>query len=79
MTGEERNYFSVAEPVADDHLLLTATHVSSLTVTAHLYCQRQTWIWIQNPMATLYYAEHVHIEQTRTRIPISVKVRNPES
>ena len=29
----------------------------------------QTRIRIQNPMATLYYAEHVHIAQTQTRIP----------
>ena len=40
---------------------------------AQLYCwtyirvRNQTWI--SNRMATLYYAEHVHIAQTRTRIP----------
>ena len=40
---------------------------------AYLHSQRrtqlQTWIWIPTPMATLYDAEHVHIKQTRTRIP----------
>ena len=29
----------------------------------------QTGIRITNLMATLYYAEHVHIAQTQTRIP----------
>ena len=31
----------------------------------------QTQIGIPNQMATLYYAEHVHIAQTWTRIPTS--------
>ena len=30
-------------------------------------------------MATLYHAEHVHIAETQTRIPISVKDRISES
>ena len=40
---------------------------------AHVHCRRRTraltWIRIPNPMATLYYAEHVHVAQTQTRIP----------
>ena len=39
---------------------------------AHLHFRRQTrvrtWTHIPNLMATLYYAEHVHIPQTRTQI-----------
>ena len=38
----------------------------------HLHCRRRTRVRtrtrIPNPMATLYYAEHVHIAQTRTQI-----------
>ena len=39
------------------------------------YLHRRTWIQVQtqirtpNSMATLYYAGHVHIAQTRTQIP----------
>ena len=40
---------------------------------AYFHWQRrtrvQTRIPILNPMATFYYAEHVHITQTRTQIP----------
>ena len=47
--------------------------VVSMTVMVHLHCRRQTRVgtrtWIRNPMATLYYAEHVHIAQTQTWIP----------
>ena len=52
---------------------------------AHLHCWRrikvQTWIWIPNLMATLYYAEHAHVAQTSTQIPTiySVLYRNFES
>ena len=39
----------------------------------HLHCQRRARVWariqIPNPMATLYYAEYVHIAQTWTQIP----------
>ena len=39
----------------------------------YLHCQRrtrvQTLVQIPNPMATLYYVEHVHIAQPRTQIP----------
>ena len=38
---------------------------------APLYCRRHTRIRIPNPMATLCCAEHVHITQTWTWIPIS--------
>ena len=50
---------------------------------AHLHWWNRTWIRTQiqipNPMAILYYAEHVHIAQTQTEIllPISVQDRNP--
>ena len=44
-----------------------------VSVLAHLNWRRRnrvrTWIYIQNLMATLYYAESVHIAQTSTRIP----------
>ena len=47
--------------------------VVSMTAVTHLHCRRQTRVgtrtWIRNPMATLYYAEHVHIAQTQTWIP----------
>ena len=40
---------------------------------AHLHLRRRTQvrtrIWIPNLIATLYYAEHVHIAQTQTYIP----------
>ena len=40
---------------------------------ANLHCRRRThvrtWIRIPNQMATLYYAEYVHIAQTQTPIP----------
>ena len=36
---------------------------------AHLHWRKRTRIQIPNPTATSYYAEHVHIAQTRTRIP----------
>ena len=40
---------------------------------AYLHCRTWTRVWTQiqtpNLMATLYYAKHVHIAQTRTRIP----------
>ena len=39
----------------------------TVEIMAHLQCQ--TRIQIPNPMATLYYVEHVHIAQTRARIP----------
>ena len=43
------------------------------TLMAHLHCGRwtwvQTWIRIPNPIATLYWAEHVRIAQTRTLSP----------
>ena len=43
----------------------------------HLHWQRRTWVWtltwISNPMAILYYAEHVHI--FGFLLPISVQVR----
>ena len=45
----------------------------SLAVLTHLQCQRwirmQTCIQIPNLMATLYYAQHIHIAQTLTQIP----------
>ena len=41
-------------------------------VMAHLHCQRRTRvrtrIQIPNPLATLYYAEHIHVAQTQTQI-----------
>ena len=42
-----------------------------LVVMAHLHCRRWTLVqtWIRNPVATLYYAQHFHIAQTRTWIP----------
>ena len=53
---------------------------------AHLHCQRrtrvQTRIRIPNTTATLYYAEHVHVAQTRTRILLfllSTGIRVPVS
>ena len=44
------------------------------SVMAYLHCRtwvqtQQTRIRIPNPMATLYYAEHVHIARIRTWIP----------
>ena len=40
---------------------------------AYLHCRTRIWIptqiQIPNQMATLYYAEHVPIVQTQTRIP----------
>ena len=42
-------------------------HNGSFTLTGQT--QIQTRIQIPNPMATLYYAEYVHIAQTQTRIP----------
>ena len=39
----------------------------------------QTQIQIPNPMATLYYKEHVHIAQTQTQIPIPYFCREQES
>ena len=45
----------------------------SLNIMAHLHCRRQTRVQIRtrtpNLMATLYYAEHVHIALTKTQIP----------
>ena len=41
---------------------------------AHLHCRRRTRILILNLMATLYYAEHVHIAQTLIRIPTPIFV-----
>ena len=32
---------------------------------AHFHCSRRTRIRVPNPMATLYYAKHVHIAQTQ--------------
>ena len=53
-------------PVLYDHVIGS--------VMAHLHCRRQTRIWtriqIPNIMATLNYAEHVHIvAQIQTQIP----------
>ena len=52
-----------------------------LSIIDHSYWRRRTRVRIRipNPMATLYYAEHVHIAQTQTQIllPISVYERNP--
>ena len=40
---------------------------------AHLHCRKRTRVQIrnriQNLMAILYHAEHIHIAQTWTRIP----------
>ena len=49
-------------------------------VMANLHC----WTWIQvptpiripNPIATLYYAEHVHIAQTQIQIPFKTWILN---
>ena len=54
--------------------------VEFLSLMAHLHWRRRTrvrtWIRMPNPMATLYYAEHVHIAQILTQIPISAQDRN---
>ena len=53
-----------------------------MSVLAYLHCQSHTWVQtrirIANPVAALYYAEHVHIVQTQIGIlvPISVQDRN---
>ena len=46
---------------------------------AYLYCTRTgipTGIQIPNPMATLYYAEHVHVPLTQTQIFIQTWIPN---
>ena len=49
---------------------------ANLGLMVHLHCwtriRVQTWIRIPNPMATLYYAEHVHIVQTRIATPYGI-------
>ena len=51
-----------------------------LTLMAYLYCRIQTQvltrICIQNLMATLHYAEHVHFAQSRIQIPIQTWIPN---
>ena len=59
------------------HLFKISSQLCTCTCTcllvAHLQCRRRSLIrsrtWIRNPMATLYYAEHIHIAQTQTLEP----------
>ena len=54
-----------------------------IEVMAHLHWRGRTRvrtrIWIPNPMATVYYVEHVHIPQTQTRIPTLYFYKGQES
>ena len=47
---------------------VTRIDINFTPVMAHLHCRRPTQIQVPNPIATLYYAEHVHIAKTRTLI-----------
>ena len=57
--------------------------ISYYGLMAHLHGRRQTRVLTQiripKIMATLYYGEHVHIAQTRTRIPIPYFCTGQES
>ena len=63
------NIFVLMEP-SQAELLQIVTVIK--TLMAHLHCRRRTRIQIPNPMATLYYAGHVHIAQTQDCDPQSV-------
>ena len=55
------------------HVLCPPDQRLGRPTSVHLHCRTrirvQTWIRIPNPMATLYYAEHVHTAQTRIATP----------
>ena len=46
---------------------------------AHLHCQRRSRVQTRIRIATLYYAEHVHIAQIQTWIPTSYFCTGQES